>query len=222
MLTASLAAICVILAALLLLERLKHRREFARLESAISKQDRRLLGSEDYIRAPSHIRSLERAIFDQLFTTANLEKSVTRREELLAKLVDGLADAVLVTDRNNHIRFANENAVELLGLPENVTDKPIREAFTQKKLLKWLSRCHNEAISTQKTVRFSALELDQDTDHTFEVDIAPLQRNDHGGADVCRIVLHDITEREELERVPEGARLITVQCKIPAVVTRLR
>ena len=96
-LPAALSAFCVILLLLLIRERDRHRREFARLERAISEQDRRLLGSEEYARAPDHIRSLERAIFDQLFTTANLEESVTRREKLLASLVDGLSDAVLVT-----------------------------------------------------------------------------------------------------------------------------
>ena len=180
----ALTTLCLILAAMLVWERTNHRREFARLERAISEQDRRLLGSEDYARAPGHIRSLERAIFDQLFTTANLEESVTRREKLLAKLVDGLADAVLVTDRKNRISFANEHAMKLLGLPDEITGKAIRQAFTDKNLLKWLNQCHAEAKSTQTIVQFSGRELKGGLDRTFEVDIAPLQRNDHGGADV--------------------------------------
>lgn len=201
MLPATLTAICLILACLLIRERIRQRREFARLELAIRKQDRRLLGSDDYARAPSHIRSLERAIFDQLFTAASLEESVTRREKLLASLVDGLGDAVLITDRKNRIRFANERARELFELPADISGTPVREALTQSQLLTWLGSCHDSAESSRTTIAMASHLLGGDKDRTFEVDIAPLQLNELGGADVSRIVLHDITERVELERV---------------------
>lgn len=201
MLPAILAAICLTLAGLLARERIRHKREFARLERAIRMQDRRLLGSEEYASAPDHIRSLERAIFDQLFTTANLEESVTRREQLLASLVDGLGDAVLVTDKKNRVRFANEYARSLLKLPSDIANQPVRQVLTQESLLTWLDDCHNFARSKRTTLTMSGRGLDGGDDRTFEVDIAPLEKNDLGGADVSRIVLRDITDREELERV---------------------
>jgi two-component system phosphate regulon sensor histidine kinase PhoR len=201
MLTPALIAICLTLALLLVRERAKQKGEFARLERAIREQDRRLLGSEDYARAPSHIRSLERAIFDQLFATANLEESVTRREQLLESLVDGLGDAVLVTDRKNRVRFVNERARVLLKLPEEIIGRPVREAISQPELLTWLERCHTESQSKHSSLEIAGRLLEGGNSRTFEVDIAPLQRNEIGGADVSRIVLHDITERDELERV---------------------
>lgn len=197
----TLLVLCIILAGLVIRERVAHKREFARLEKAISQQDRRLLGSEDYANAPGHIRSLERAIFDQLFTTANLEESVTRREQLLASLVDGLGDAVLVTDSKNRIRFANERAGKLLKLPEDISGQPVRSVIAQRSLLKWLDQSRDYARSKRTTLTISGRQLEGDSDRTFEVDIAPLQTNDMGGADVSRVVLRDITEREELERV---------------------
>jgi len=201
MLPAALVTLCLILAGFLIRERSHHKREFARLERAISRQDRRLLGSDDYANAPDHIRSLERAIFDQLFTTANLEESVTRREQLLASLVDGLGDAVLVTDRKNRIRFVNESARELLKLPEDISGQPVRNALSQELLLDWLEQCHTYARSKRTTLSISGRQLKGGNNRTFDVDIAPLQTNELGGADVSRVVLHDITEREELERV---------------------
>ncbi|MGI9243425.1 MAG: sensor histidine kinase [Verrucomicrobiales bacterium] len=201
MLPALLVVLCIILAGLVVRERVNHKRDLARLEKAISEQDRRLLGSEDYANAPGHIRSLERAIFDQLFTTANLEESVTRREQLLASLVDGLGDAVLVTDRKNRIRFANERARGLLKLPDDISGQPVRGVIAQRSLLKWLDQSRDSARSKRTTLTISGRQLEGGTDRTFEVDIAPLQTNDLGGADVSRIVLRDITEREELERV---------------------
>lgn len=201
MLTAAFITLSLLLAGILLYERSIHRSEFGRLEEAIRKQDRRLLGSEDYACAPSHIRSLERAIFDQLFTTANLEETIIRREKLLSSLVDGLGDAVIVTDTKSHIRFANERARSLFMLRSDVIGTPFRHAVSNDKLLQWLMNCTERATSTQMPLALSGRLLDGGNDRSFDIDIAPLQVNDLGGSDVSRIVFHDVTEREELERV---------------------
>lgn len=203
MLTVALIAIalCLTLATILIVERVRHKREFARLESAIRQQDRRQLGSKEYARAPGHIRSLEKAIFDQLFTAANLKETVIRREKMLSSLVDGLGDAVLVTDKKKRIRFANERARDLLKLPEKVTGTPIRQAISDRQLITWLDQCHTRAESTRTTIELPGRILRGDITRSFEVDIAPLQKNELGGSDVSRIVLHDITERVELEQV---------------------
>ena len=201
MIIPALVILLLALASALVFERYRHRREFGRLEEAIRKQDRRLLGSEDYERAPQHVRTLERAIFEQLFTAENLEESIVRREELLSSLVDGLGDAVIVTDRKNKIRFANEKALQIFMLKDDVVGSPVRKALAHGQLIGWLALCHTKAKSTHTRLDLPGRMLEGGRDRSFEVDVAPLQENEFGGSDVSRIVLHDVTEREELDRV---------------------
>jgi len=196
----ALAAICLTLLALLWRERCMHRNEFARLEDAIRQGDREMLGSAEYAKAPEHIRTLERAIFDQLFATASLEESVIRREKLLAALVEGLGDAVLVTDKSNRIRLANERAREVFDLPGDVAGARLRKVITNRELLAGIDVSHSDAQPTASIIELSSGRTAAGAS-VFEVDIAPLQRNTTGGADVSRIVLHDISERQKLERV---------------------
>ena len=168
---------------------------------ALQDHDRKALGSDDFHRAPAAVRELERQIFEQLFEEENLRLRVDRRELLLAAVVEGLGDAVVVFDREMMVRFANPKASEVFGWESSPQGMPAAECIRNADLLAMLEDCIVHHSPRRTEIRHRPAGAADPAVRIYEIDVAPLQRTDAGSVDRARVVLHDMTEAYELEQV---------------------
>lgn len=126
---------------------------------------------------------------------------VDRRELLLAAVVQGLSDAIVVFDNEMTIRFANPEADKVFGWDRTPRTQPAAESIQNADLIAMLEECivHQRARRTE--IRHRAPGSVESGFRIFEVDVAPLQRTDAGTVDRVRVVMHDMTATYELEQV---------------------
>jgi PAS domain S-box-containing protein len=155
------------------------------------------LGDGPYHNAPSAFRELESLIFEQLSETETLEKRVSRRDDLVGAVLEGLADAVLVFDRTLSIRFANPSAAKLFGWDSPPIGERATDCIRDFKLVEMVENCvvHSRRESAELVLS------DSGSKRILEADIAPMLSNDVNTVTRARAVLHDVTDARELEQV---------------------
>jgi len=196
-----LLALCLVLAAALTLQRARMRSSVRRLTAAILGHrlgDLRPGGYDP--RAPREIRLLEDAIIEQLFHEERLEARVSQRDNLLAAVVEGLGDAVLVIGKDERVQFANNQAHTLFRWRSDPTGRPVSEMMANHELSRLFDDCAKSGKSVTGEIRFNSLAPEGGGVRILEVDIAPLSSTGESKARI-RVVLRDITERREIEQV---------------------
>ncbi|MEM0897814.1 MAG: ATP-binding protein [Verrucomicrobiota bacterium] len=172
-----------------------------RLTAAIRRRDISRLGAKEYRKAPFYFRELEEEVFEQLFRAKKLMARIDRRDKLLASVVEGLGDAVLVVDRHSRIRFANQTALDLFGWEADPIHKKSKELIRNEDLTTMLGECFMTRSAVNGTIRVHSASYKDSPERILDVDIAPLERSDTNTLTRIRIVLRDVTDVRQLEQV---------------------
>ncbi|MEM9480311.1 MAG: ATP-binding protein [Verrucomicrobiota bacterium] len=172
-----------------------------RLTAAIRRRDISRLGAKEYREAPFYFRELEEEVFEQLFRAKKLMARIDRRDKLLASVVEGLNDAVLVVDRHSRIRFANQTALDLFGWEADPVHKKSKELIRNEELTTMLGESFMTRSAVNGTIHVHSATYKESPERILDVDIAPLERSDTNTLTRIRIVLRDVTDERQLEQV---------------------
>ena len=196
-----LIALASILAILLILQKKRTASNIRRLSEAMRKHDRQGLGDGRFHRSTDAFRALEKQLFEQLFETESLEQKITRREDLITTVVEGLSDAILVFDGEMKIRFTNRSACKLFGWKSPPLDLHVKECIGDFKLLEIFESAvtHHKHAKIEMTHQVPGRESVSPC--ILEVDVAPLTSTESHSVSRARAVLHDITESRTLDQV---------------------
>jgi len=128
------------------------------------------------------------------------EQETKRVEYLLEKVVDNMADGVVITDKKGLITFYNEGAVEIFGHhPSDILGKPVLDFYVRKKDAKKVK----QMLLKSKEGRISNFEtqfLTREGNTVFVNMSATLMRDDEGKIIGTLGINRDITQRKTLER----------------------
>lgn len=128
------------------------------------------------------------------------EQETKRAEYLLEKVVDNMADGVVITDKKGLITFYNEGAVEIFGHhPSDILGKPVLDFYVRKKDAKKVK----QMLLKSKEGRISNFEtqfLTREGNTVFVNMSATLMRDDEGKIIGTLGINRDITQRKTLER----------------------
>jgi len=186
---------------ILVLQRKKNQRRISKLALALKNNDRKLLTGHSAKAHHSAYQQLENLIIDQIFEAETLEKRVERREDLIAAVVDGLADAVIVFDQGLKIRFTNPSACNLFGWATPPLELDAADHIKNTKLIKLIQK----SINTQRieTIEIQH-QIPNDSEHSvraLEVEVAPLTLTGVKSVTRARVVLKDVTDARNLDLV---------------------
>jgi len=128
------------------------------------------------------------------------EQETKRAQYLLEKVVDNMADGVVITDNKGIITFYNEGAVEIFGHhPSDILGKPVLDFYVRKKdaqkVKEMLLKSKDGKISNFETQFLSG------DGKTVSVNMsATLMRDEEGKVIGTLGINRDITQRKMLER----------------------
>jgi two-component system sporulation sensor kinase A len=128
------------------------------------------------------------------------EQETKRAQYLLEKVVDNMADGVVITDNKGIITFYNEGAVEIFGHhPSDILGKPVLDFYVRKKDAKKVK----EMLLKSKDGKISNFETQflSGDGKTVSVNMsATLMRDEEGKVIGTLGINRDITQRKMLER----------------------
>jgi len=128
------------------------------------------------------------------------EQETQRAQYLLEKVVDNMADAVVITDNKGVITFYNEGAVEIFGHhPSDILGKPVLDFYVRKKDAKAVKQMLLKS-KEGKISNFETQFLNRDGKTVFVNMSATLMRNEEGNVIGTLGINRDITQRKILER----------------------
>ncbi len=186
---------------ILVLQRKKNQRRISKLALALKSNDRKLLTGHSAKAHHSTYQQLENLIIDQIFEAETLEKRVERREDLIAAVVNGLADAVIVFDQGLKIRFTNPSACKLFGWATPPLELDAADHIKNTKLITLIQK----SINTQ---RIETIEIQhqipnhlEHSARTLEVEVAPLTLTGAKSVTRARVVLRDVSDARNLDLV---------------------
>ncbi|MDA7605774.1 ATP-binding protein [Verrucomicrobiales bacterium] len=186
---------------ILVFQRRKNQRRISKLALALKNNDRKLLTGHSAKAHHSAYQQLENLIIDQIFEAETLEKRVERREDLIAAVVNGLADAVIVFDQGLKIRFTNPSACKLFGWATPPLEMDAADHIKNKNLIKLIEK----SINTQRIeiieIQHQTSDISESSKRILEVEVAPLTLTGAKLVSRARVVLRDITDARNLEMV---------------------
>ncbi len=128
------------------------------------------------------------------------EQETQRVQYLLDKVVDSIADAIVITDKKGLITFYNEGAVEIFGHhPSDILGKPVLDFYVRKKDAQKVK----QMLLKSKEGKISDFEtqfLTRNGKTLFVNMSATLIRNERGEIVGTLGINRDITQRKILER----------------------
>jgi PAS domain S-box-containing protein len=128
------------------------------------------------------------------------EKQTERAQYLLEKVVDNMADAIVMTDKKGLITFYNKGAAEIFGhYPSDILGKPVLDFYVRKKD----ARKVKQMLLKSKEGKISDFEtqfLSRDGRRVFVNMSATLIRDKEGKVVGTLGINRDITQRKILER----------------------
>jgi PAS domain S-box-containing protein len=128
------------------------------------------------------------------------EQETKRAQYLLEKVVENMADGVVITDNKGIITFYNEGAVEIFGHhPSDILGKPVLDFYVRKKDAKKVK----EMLLKSKDGKISNFETQflSGDGKTVSVNMsATLMRDEEGKVIGTLGINRDITQRKTLER----------------------
>jgi len=128
------------------------------------------------------------------------EQEIKRAQYLLEKVVDSMADGVIITDNKGIITFYNEGAVEIFGHhPSDILGKPVLDFYVRKKDAKTVKQMLLKS-KEGKINDFETQFLSRDGKTVFVNMSATLMRDEEGKIIGTLGINRDITQRKILER----------------------
>ncbi len=128
------------------------------------------------------------------------EQETKRVQYLLDKVVDSIADAIVITDKKGLISFYNEGAVEIFGHhPSDILGKPVLDFYVRKKDAQKVKQMLLKS-KEGKISNFETQFLTRDGRTIFVNMSATLIRNEGGEIVGTLGINRDITQRKILER----------------------
>ncbi|MFQ5840867.1 MAG: PAS domain S-box protein [Thermodesulfobacteriota bacterium] len=128
------------------------------------------------------------------------EQETKRAQYLLEKVVDNMADAVVITDNKGGITFYNQGAVEIFGHhPSDILGKPVLDFYVRKKDAKTVKLMLLKS-KEGKISNFETQFLNRDGKTVFVNMSATLMRDEEGKVIGTLGINRDITQRKILER----------------------
>jgi PAS domain S-box-containing protein len=128
------------------------------------------------------------------------EQETKRAKYLLEKVVDNMADAIVMTDNKGLITFYNKGAAEIFGHhPSDILGKPVLDFYVRKKDAKTVK----QMLLKSKEGKISDFEtqfLTRDGRTVFVNMSATLIRDEEGKVAGALGINRDITQRKTLER----------------------
>jgi PAS domain S-box-containing protein len=128
------------------------------------------------------------------------EQETKRTKYLLEKVLDNMADGVVITDKKGLITFYNEGAAEIFGHhPSDILGKPVLDFYVRKKDATKVK----QMLLESKEGRISDFETQFHTPEGNTVFVnmsATLMRDDEGNIVGTLGINRDITQRKTLER----------------------
>ncbi len=134
------------------------------------------------------------------------EDKLLNREQMLARLLEGVDDTILVFSEDGSVVLANNSALQALNLPVNkVVAKPVFDIFLREDAAFHLN-CVNEVIETQRTLT----QQRQHGDFILEYKYSPILNGEdrvHQVAVVARNITQHIRSNEALAQAKEKAEI---------------
>ena len=128
------------------------------------------------------------------------EQETKRAQYLLEKVVDNMADGVVITDNNGVITFYNTGATEIFGhRPSDILGKPVLDFYVRKKDAKTVKQMLLKS-KEGKISNFETQFLSRDGKTVFVNMSATLMRDEEGKVIGTLGINRDITQRKILER----------------------
>ena len=128
------------------------------------------------------------------------EQETKRAQYLLEKVVDNMADGVVITDNNGVITFYNTGATEIFGhRPSDILGKPVLDFYVRKKDAKTVKQMLLKS-KEGKISNFETQFLSRDGKTVFVNMSATLMRDEEGKVISTLGINRDITQRKILER----------------------
>ena len=139
-------------------------------------------------------------IFKDVTARKRAEQESKRAQYLLEKLVDNMADAIVMTDKKGLITFYNKGAVEIFGHhPSDILGKPVLDFYVRKKDANKVKRMLLKS-KEGKISNFETQFLTRDGKTVFVNMSATLIRDEEGRVVGTLGINRDITQRKTLER----------------------
>jgi PAS domain S-box-containing protein len=139
-------------------------------------------------------------IFKDVTARKRAEQETKRAQYLLEKLVDNMADAIVMTDKKGLITFYNKGAVEIFGHhPSDILGKPVLDFYVRKKDANKVKRMLLKS-KEGKISNFETQFLTRDGRTVFVNMSATLIRDEEGRVVGTLGINRDMTQRKTLER----------------------
>ncbi len=135
-------------------------------------------------------QALNRLGFDMSQRVADL----TAGQERLRAMVAGMVEGVVAVDEGGRVTFSNHAARSLLGLPHDVSDRPIQEQTKVTGIEALLAAARRSDRAAQTELEISNTDIDA-------IVSAQAHRFQDGDAVGVVMVLHDVSELRRLERI---------------------
>jgi two-component system sporulation sensor kinase A len=128
------------------------------------------------------------------------EQETKRAQYLLEKVVDNMADAVVIADKEGVITFYNKGATEIFGHhPSDILGKPVLDFYVRKKDAKMVKQKLLKS-NEGKISNFETQFVTRDGKTVFVNMSATLMRDEEGKVIGTLGINRDITQRKILER----------------------
>jgi two-component system phosphate regulon sensor histidine kinase PhoR len=143
---------------------------------------------------PNEVGELGRAFDRMTDTIQDKIEAVTMTRDRLAGVLRGMAEGVLVTDREGRILLTNNALAEMLDLTEDPVGKMPSEIFRNADLVQAMRQAR--LSGEQKTSEIRTIDPDP---RYLELTVVRLPATETGAG--CVAVLHDVTEHRRTEEI---------------------
>jgi len=145
----------------------------------------------------NEIGTLADAINRMASTSARRLSEITADRNRLAEIFAGMVEGVIGVDQKLNIIHINQGAARLLGLSMTAS---IQKPIWQEVRVQEITSALEQAMESQSVVRSQMRRLTNKEELVVDIYAAALH-NDEGAANGAVIVLHDISEVDNLERI---------------------
>ncbi len=173
------------------------KRQLASLKDAATNRSTFLKSQESRLAREYHLEDIT-AIFRDLIEKENQIRDLElQTESQITEVLGNIEQAVISTDNNNVIRYANQAALKRFSQGSRIKGKRIEAVIRNPDLLDFIIRSKNK-----RAPRKSEFEVIlNDREFWFEVSGSQIPRTESSIYGSQLFVLHDITRLKELERV---------------------
>lgn len=198
--TASGIAAAIILAVLGLLIYFEVLRPVAQIRKSLARLARKDFSSGPLPSAPGLFQDSLRDLRKVAEMLQAFDRQIVDEGFSLRAILSSMVEGVLIADRSQRIRLANEALINLLGLQESPLNRPVIEVFRRHELQRALEAALDDGSPQQisMTLEIPSPGGGYRTSH-LDVHIAGLMPRPQARPTAALVVFHDVTAIRELE-----------------------